>query len=299
LFGGSHPVEFGKTVLTGIEDFISAVTPDQFVGAANNATPIVAEHVIYWCVQTINASMSNSALTEKVTNTQLLDTTFADAPWASASYYLPNFTLVLNDSQSPGGRATFGMSNITARTTYQALEDMVPSSWVNQSDFHPVNHYGSFGDIIFNKFSWRTPFPNPVKTVFPNSTGWLPPNNATQHVINLAQQMANVLRRTPVGDTGNFINQWEGDAWLQVTRVHIRWAWISLPLFLVLFSFVFLAATIIRSDKDEKKIGIWKSSALAILFNGLGDDVQEVLGTRTNLGHQRAKAKTLTVRLDD
>jgi hypothetical protein len=81
--------------------------------------------------------------------------------------------------------------------------------------------------------------------------------------------------------------------------VHIRWPWIILPACLLIFSFIFLAVTILRSEKDEKKIGVWKSSALAILFNGLGEDVQDYVGTKKNLGHARAKAKQIHVQLDE
>jgi len=109
--------------------------------------------------------------------------------------------------------------------------------------------------------------------------------------------MTTALRRTAQGFT-TVIPQWAGDAWEQETRVHIRWPWIILPAALLIFSFLFLAVTIMRSEKDDKKIGIWKSSALAVLFNGLGDDVQDFVGTRTNLGHAREKAKQLHVQLD-
>ena len=114
----------------------------------------------------------------------------------------------------------------------------------------------------------------------------------------MAQAMSVALRRTAQSFT-TVIPQWTGDAWEQETRVHIRWPWIIMPAALLIFSFLFLAVTIMRSEKDDKKIGIWKSSALAVLFNGLGDDVQDFVGTRTNLGHARAKAKQLHVQLDE
>jgi heme/copper-type cytochrome/quinol oxidase subunit 3 len=70
--------------------------------------------------------------------------------------------------------------------------------------------------------------------------------------------------------------------WDQETRVHIRWPWIILPTCLLIFSCLFLAITILRSEKDDK-IRIWKSSTLAVLFNGLGEDVQNSMGAGSNL----------------
>jgi len=91
-----------------------------------------------------------------------------------------------------------------------------------------------------------------------------------------------------------------GKAFKEVVIVNIRWQWISLPAILLLFSLLFLIATVVRSSKDEENIGIFKTSALAILFNGLGDDVQAQVGSGNNrMGYTREKARDIKVKLDD
>jgi len=66
-----------------------------------------------------------------------------------------------------------------------------------------------------------------------------------------------------------------------------------------MFSLMFLIATVIRSTQEREKIGIFKTSALAILFNGLGDDVQARVGGGGNrLGDARSRARDMKVRLD-
>jgi len=91
-----------------------------------------------------------------------------------------------------------------------------------------------------------------------------------------------------------------GQSFRYIVLVHIRWQWITLPIALLLFALAFLLATVWRSTKDAEQIGIWKTSALAILFNGLGEDVQGYVGAGNNgMGYTRRKAKDLKVHLDD
>ena len=66
-----------------------------------------------------------------------------------------------------------------------------------------------------------------------------------------------------------------GTAWKLENYVHVRWAWLALPLSLCLFSLSFLAATIIKSSRQ--RADNWKSSSLAMLY-GLqvqGEDEDE------------------------
>jgi hypothetical protein len=281
-----------------IMDFVASGTPGGIEGAKNNATPVVHECILYWCVNTISAALIDSRVVENITNSVQVPSTFSNNPWrdAATSWYESMFSLVLPDAQVPGGYANFSVNNVTARLTYQSVELIIPHSWLQGFqglDSNPV----SPGEA-YVKWQWRI-----VQSIFLqlsniNATQWLPPGNVSQLVTSLAQAMSVSLRRTAIGFTTE-IPQWQGDAWEQETRVHIRWAWIILPACLLIFSFLFLAVTIIRSEKGGKKIGIWKSSALAVLFNGLGEDVQDSVGTQTNLGYARAKAKQINVQLDE
>ncbi|KAH8727700.1 hypothetical protein GQ44DRAFT_770257 [Phaeosphaeriaceae sp. PMI808] len=72
-----------------------------------------------------------------------------------------------------------------------------------------------------------------------------------------------------------------GSAVKTETCIQIRWGWISFPISLVLFTIVFLAATIWKTKKSDhltRQHGHWKSSNLALLFGGLEDGLRH--GTR-------------------
>ncbi len=174
---------------------------------------------------------------------------------------------------------------------------MVPHSWLPGFQLLPAQSTVDAGQA-YVKWEWRV-VNSGINLQITNisASQWLPPSNVTQMVASLAHDMSTALRRSAIGFTTD-IPQWVGDAWEQETRVHIRWAWIILPGCLLLFSFLFLAVTISRSEENNKrKIGIWKSSILAVLFNGLGEDVQEHVGT-TNMREAREKARHLQVQLD-
>jgi hypothetical protein len=81
--------------------------------------------------------------------------------------------------------------------------------------------------------------------------------------------------------------------------VQINWRFLSLPIILLVLSLLFLIATAVRSEKEKDKIGIFKTSALAILFNGLGDDVQAQYGGGQRMGETRARARDIKVKLED
>jgi hypothetical protein len=122
--------------------------------------------------------------------------------------------------------------------------------------------------------------------------------NASEYIGNIARAMTIAARRTGnIEDTQH--DQVSGKAWDNRTLIEVKWVWISLPLVLLLTSLVFLVATIIRSSKEESMLGVWKTSALAVLFNGLGPDVQDQPGAHDRLGQARSKAKRLNVTLDN
>jgi hypothetical protein len=124
---------------------------------------------------------------------------------------------------------------------------------------------------------------------------WQAPNNVTAHVGRLAAAFTNVVRNEA---SANGTERIIGPAWESETFVNIRWPWVSLPLFLLLFSLAFLLTTVLKSTEEQSHgIGIWKTSALAILFNGLGEDVQKSVGTGCGMGEIRARAREIHVKL--
>jgi hypothetical protein len=83
------------------------------------------------------------------------------------------------------------------------------------------------------------------------------------------------------------------------TCIHIRWAWISFPMALVALTIVFLAVTIWKTRKStrSRRHGVWKSSSLATLFGGLGEEARHGSGIVEKKSDMERRAKELNVSL--
>lgn len=78
--------------------------------------------------------------------------------------------------------------------------------------------------------------------------------------------------------------------------IKVEWGWICVPAILLVFGLVFLVSTIVRSEREKRTIGVFKTSILAVLFNGLANDIQEYIKPGSNRsGHIRAIAANINV----
>lgn len=84
-----------------------------------------------------------------------------------------------------------------------------------------------------------------------------------------------------------------GTVWENQTCIRVRWAWISLPAGLLLSTIIFLVLAVLRTKSKETPV--WKSSVLAVLFNGV--DLRQGDGPALGLDEIRAAADKTNVRL--
>ncbi|KAI9738284.1 MAG: hypothetical protein M1834_008782 [Cirrosporium novae-zelandiae] len=87
-----------------------------------------------------------------------------------------------------------------------------------------------------------------------------------------------------------------GTVYENATCVHVRWGWIALPAALLLLTIIFLLLTIIQTSLDGPGL-VWKSSTLALLFNGLDTNTRQSYGPVLSLKEVKAAAGTATVQL--
>jgi len=193
---------------------------------------------------------------------------------------------MLPDLDGSGNDVQYGLNNFTARKTIHLLEYIAPSNMVARSPSEPALFKGIWRaatPLLHEIKPERNPFINP------NLESWL---------ADMSRAFTTMVRKTRNFDTDKVDNV-NGKTWQPIVKVKIRWRWIILPVVLLMFSLIFLLATVIRSTKQDAKVGIWKTSALAVLFNGLGEDVQETVGNTTSRGYARSKAKDLKVKLEE
>lgn len=289
-YGGS--VNF-KNVVNPLLDVLIVGTPGDAPDIYANATPVGYECALYWCTQRLESSFWWGHVNENVTET-FQNTTDTGYPWETRldpngniqTAYLPNITITPpNQPDTRGiGNLTFGTSNVDAQVTILLLDGLAPSFLT----IDPTTDQPLF------KYQNHNPGSAPKSRALTNNP-WLPPNNASQQMANLATALTTGIRNTQ-SSNGSFETV-DGTAFDTAIHVQIRWPWIVLPLLLLTLGLVFLLSTVVRSSREVNDVGIWKTSALAILFNGLGEDVQRSVGPGCKMGDARAKARELMVKL--
>lgn len=284
LYGGS--VNF-KHIRNPIEDFIIAGAANEAPSVYRNETPIAHECVLSWCVKTIQSSYWLAMYQEEVTE-HYMNETEGPYPWTTIRIDGPQGSGtetdyaedVVIDAPSPGpNHSTYGLSSLTAVNTIATFDEIFPSfTTVANSSADPFLRY-------------RTSFVNKVMLRKMQENPWIPPANVSEHVDRMATAFTNVIR---AGSSNEMIH---GDAYDKVTYVSVRWGWLSLPLGLLILSFIFLVATIIKSAKEKDQVGVWKTSAIATLLYGLPDHYQKRITRPVSKGTPRARAKELRVQL--
>ena len=117
---------------------------------------------------------------------------------------------------------------------------------------------------------------------------------------SIANSMTVALRQGPtdyVADPDHSIYVVKGTTWAMETYLHVRWAWITLPVCLVLLSSFFLVATIISSR--QKDIALWKSSTLPLLFNHVPFPGPAVLGAKVHVADMEEVATRMKVQMQE
>lgn len=249
-----------------------------------NDTPFIQECVLSWCIKTVKSSYYWANYEEEVLDT-FMNTTGGPYVYGTSPGPLPTdpvFEYVENVTvRSPSAAndsLAYGLSNDTALAVSLVFENIFPSftTLEQNSEQQPTLRLPLLGEHVLR---------------FPDLNPWLPPNNVTLHMERLATAWTNAIR------SSSSKNMTPGMAFTRETYVSVRWFWLTLPLSLLLFSLVFLAATIIKASRESERVGIWKTSAIATLLYGLPDYMQKKITLSAATGTPRAKAKDLRVKM--
>jgi hypothetical protein len=280
LFGGS--IRFGH-IRHRIVDVVISGSRD-YDTVFRNETPTLQECVLSWCVKTVKSSYYWANYKEEIIDTYV-DTTPGPFPFGSyfnpsinksQVQYIENVTMQLPYSKTAS--ATYGISNVTALGFVGAFARIFPSMTTANQDMPrgPSMRLASFKDQRVLELEF-----NP----------WMPPNNVTLHMERLATAWTNVIRSSSSRD------MIPGMAFSKENYVSVRWNWLILPFSILFLTFIFLVAVIAKATRERKRVGIWKTSAIATLLYGLPDDMQKKITLSASTGTPRAKAKDLRVRM--
>jgi hypothetical protein len=252
----------------------------------NNRTPIAHECIVSWAVKTIESSYSEGGYFENVTEVKVNSTTIK-SPWVTEIIPNESNAMILYDYkfmenatiESDSGRV-FSVDNNTHLLTVSIFDDAFPSYFTlsNSTDIlDAMLRYKRYLTIVTYT---RNVTYNPM--LF---------SNVSTHLDHMATAMTNVLRAAAI-DTEMVY----GESWDKESVVDVRWPWLSLPLGLLFFTGIFLLGTVIRSSREQDKVGVWKTSAIAGLLYGFDDDMSKKMQSEKAEGTPRAKAKEMKVK---
>ncbi|EAT86306.2 hypothetical protein SNOG_06475 [Parastagonospora nodorum SN15] len=235
---GAGTINF-KEIRNPIVDVLissSAEASDVFA----NKPPVLQECVLAWCVKTVKSSYYVGTYKEDVTST-MINNTSGPQPWSATKLedgstytdYLENVTIAAPSTGKNFSQWGWGVNNDTMFQTVVIFDRMFPA-------------FTTVGNDSQRVLRWKTGHPTEVRTKRPDFNPWLLPNNITQHMDRLVEAMTNVIRSS---SSSELIT---GDAFDNEVYVRVRWAWLSLPLGLLLISCVFLLATVIKSGIEKE-----------------------------------------------
>jgi hypothetical protein len=287
-YGGS--LRF-KEVMHPILDFLVVATPGGVQGVYQNEMPVAHECILTWCTKRLDTS-SYWGVTKENTSNIFINNTKVPFPWTIIQE--PDFTdftynenIILKPPQQnitePATDLTFGLSNLTATSVIFMTDEIVPAMVTTDN----LTANAQFKYLLFDTAGART---RPISV-----NPWLPPNNISAHLEQIAKAMTTVVRNSPAKDGSQDLM--EGTSWEEKKIVRTRWPWVVLPLVLLGITLIFLAATIVISTKERGNIGIWKTSVMAVLITSLGQEVQSNFGSNCPTGQARVKARELKVQL--
>ncbi|KAI8935466.1 hypothetical protein NX059_008036 [Plenodomus lindquistii] len=272
---------------------------DVFIASAVNGSPdsvwrherpVAQECMLTWCIQTIRSSYDWGVYNEHVVD-RTFNTTSGPFPWQAIPFvdelgngtditYLEDVYISADLVKDEHNKSGFGTSHSTAMSIISGFTDIFPSfSTVTNQSAPPILRYKT----------WSTDSPWNTMLAF---NPWMAPNNVSRHMERLASSMTNIVRSARSNEMIS------GKAFSKENYVSVRWEWLTLPIGLLLMSFVFLAATIFKSALETDKVGVMKNSAILTLLYGIPDEMRGQLTRSTSARTPRAKAKELKVKLN-
>lgn len=250
-------------------------------------TATAMECALHWCVNRYKTSVENGVLGEEVISSSTASGHHVDnfhsisAPSNSnVSFSLGTGYVNRLNNPLPGsypcGRINVDPAYCPTGDDKHALQDITGGALVSSEAHTQLAHY--IGGLLTGYSSLNLPLGTSFDSVSYNESDVVRSlhrtNNATLSMDILARALTTAIRDYDrEGGVGRMIiNGW---TWHSEVHVHVKWAWITLPVALEIATLVFLLITI--WDTSTAKTDHWKNSSLAVLFHGgqLENDVME------------------------
>ncbi|RYO90226.1 hypothetical protein DL766_009935 [Monosporascus sp. MC13-8B] len=257
-------------------------------GRAGELKPWARECSLSACLQTLETTVANGVLTEKVARAELNNTVVdirdsGDGGKDNGVY----FTGSLDNSTA----YLLGIEAMLSMRGWFATLFANGSAVRSAADFNrTVTDSTVVVNLTVGISSGETFFDSDIVTAF----YW----NYYEYAGGLDMLMADVATSMTVAFR-SFLGAAPvpGHAVSQQSYVHVRWGFAVVPIVVVVATALFLALAIHRARQSGTEP--WKSSALAMLFHGLDEDVRARFDEIGGLDEKKRQAKGVKVQLDE
>jgi hypothetical protein len=199
----------------------------------SNSLISASECALWYCVQAYNISMDSNVL-----NLTVIDT------WN---------TIEDTSGQDISGNTHYNFTNIPKHFN----TNLNSSYYVGENSFLAIQNFLGFSGLAQAGGGYT--FSGTYTEAVWNA--WGKDGDLGTFIANLARSMTNNMRET---SSAAALDMYAGQAFQEKLFIQVRWAWMVLPIVLVVFSVLFLVATMAETRRNQVKA--WKSNALALLF---------------------------------
>ncbi|KAI1123639.1 hypothetical protein F5Y10DRAFT_47852 [Nemania abortiva] len=278
------PTAFGDQPHSSIVRLIFMGT-ESYDGKPGEIKPWSRQCTISACLQTLESTVSNAVMDEKIVDTKINNTVLDNSD--------------LNDGRDHGVYVV-GDDGTEYLLSIQAMLSMrgwFTSLFTNGSASRSAASYNrtiTDNSVVVNLTvgisSGETFFDSDIVTAF-YWNYYEYANGVDLLVSDMATSMT-VAFRSFVGAVPV-----AGRAIYMESYVHVRWGFAVVPIVVVVGAALFLVAAIYQSKRSTTRV--WKSSALAMLFHGLDESTKRHFADATSLREQKAEARGTKVQLEE
>ncbi|KAK8140159.1 hypothetical protein PG984_000225 [Apiospora sp. TS-2023a] len=197
------------------------------------APPVAYECLLYYCINEMRASWSNSTFYEEVVSS-----------WTNHTQGCP-------ESFCP---SPFTFTSPKSGTTFHIHEDTLTTAkfWLSHFLNGTATAHGYYG---LNYTTFSSDFSSAIyKAMYNSTTGF------TGLMDNLANRLSLSLREIPGQPLA------VGQSFAASYIAFVRWGWLTLPAFELIASLIFLVAVIAETKKQD--LAPWRNGILATFFHG-------------------------------
>lgn len=264
--------------------FMGTEAKDQDAG---NLNPWAQQCTLSACLQTLDSAVVNGALSENMTESRI-NQTVVDTTRASADADLGVYVMGGNDTTYLLGRDAM----LSMRGWFASVFAAGAAVRTQQDFNRTITDNSVVVNLTVGISSGETFFDSDIVTAFYwNYYEYQARDGLAMLMSDVAISMTVAFRSfqgaVPVA----------GRALAERAFVKVRWGFAVLPIVVVTGAALFLVAAIHRTHHSRTKP--LKSSALAMLFHGLDDDIRSQFGRVGSLKDKKRQAKGLKVQLDE